>query len=253
MPEVFSAKSLIYWWGILTASALVKSWLEAIYAFLSDKSLFSPSRVPFSSLPGLNSWVDSAADYFKVAIKFNSTDPVATITGGPDIPGWILAAFLGLLLLGLVVRFYIHALRTDSWLDDFIALFLIYVALRFEGHLIGSSGLPFRNDFRDFIQNPVVTFLLLIAFLFLLTFFGEGLRSKRAFWRALTEGVFLALLMFPTETASVLGRIVDALAKFGGALLLRENWVFAVLWGALGMILAIYHLTSTERRLDKKA
>ena len=80
----------------------------------------------------------------------------------------------------------------------------------------------------------------------LLSIFGEGFRSKRAFWRALLEALLVSLFMFPHETAGVVAYGIDALAQFGAGLGSTANLPFAIIWGLLGMFLALQRLTSQE-------
>jgi hypothetical protein len=56
----------------------------------------------------------------------------------------------------------------------------------------------------------------------------------------------MSLFMFPRETATVLSYGVDALAQFGAGLSLAANLPFAIIWGLLGMFLALQRLTSQE-------
>jgi hypothetical protein len=79
-----------------------------------------------------------------------------------------------------------------------------------------------------------------------LSFIGEGVRSKRAFWRALFEAVLLSLLMFPEQTSNALGYVIGGLALFGGGLGSAQNWPFAIFWGVVGMFLAVQRLTTQE-------
>lgn len=50
MGEVFSARSLIYWWGMLTASAFINDWLNSL-ATLLNSNTFSKEKIPFNILP----------------------------------------------------------------------------------------------------------------------------------------------------------------------------------------------------------
>ena len=245
MSELFSFRSIIYWWGFLTATVFVRDWLRQLADFIRQPDMFAPSKIPFNMLPGLNGMIDGAATYVKTAVQFNPTQIIATI-GPIGIPSWSLALALGLILIVLGVRAYVHALGTEAWYDDFLTLFLLYVILRFEGHIISSTSLPLTDAFKALFQNQVVTFFLIVGLLLGLCFVGEGVHSKRAFWRALTAAAIISLFMFPAITANILGMAVDALAQFGSALSLPANLPFAVAWGVIGMVLAINRLTTPE-------
>jgi hypothetical protein len=245
MSEVFSARSLVYWWGLLSATVFVKDWLKQLADFLRTSGMFSPANIPFNVLPGLNSWIDGAAKFIRETVKFNPTQAVATI-GSFVILGWMLALFFAVLLLLIAVLLYIRALNSPSWFDDFFAIFVIYVILRIISHIVALTSLPVLDSFRNFLDNPATAFLLLLALMLFLSFFGEGFRSKRAFWRALLEALLMSLFMFPRETATVVAYGIDALAQFGAGLGSAANLPFAIIWGLLGMFLALQRLTSAE-------
>jgi hypothetical protein len=245
MYQVFGSRSLIYWWGVLTATIFVKDWLASLAKLFHDPNVINSTKIPFSMLPGLNKWVDDAADYVKKAIDFNPTQEIAKI-GPVSIPGWALAVLLGIVLIVIAVQMYMRALNSPAWYDDFITLFALYVILRLEGHTVGSTKLPVLDWFRALIENQAVTFFILLILMLVLSFFGEGLRSVRAFWRALLEALLLTLFMYPRQAADLIGLALDTLAQFGGALLLPENFPFAVAWGVIGMLLALQRLTTPE-------
>ncbi len=245
MAEVFGVRSLIYWWGVLTASVFIKEWLKQLAAFLLDPKSFSSEKFPFNMLPGLNSWIDGAAIYIRDQIKFDPKQIIAG-SGSLTIYNWMLAIAVGLILLGVAVALYIRALNTATWLDDFLALGVIYIVLRIEGHIAALAALPIQNWFRSFVDNPGTAFLIILVLLLFLVFFGEGFHSKRAFWRALLEAALLALFIFPRETAAAFGYLFQAWSQLGSSLSLPENAPFAIIWGLLGIILALQRLTAQE-------
>lgn len=245
MSEVFGIRSIIYWWGLLTATVFIKDWLRQLADFVRQPDMFVPSKIPFNVLPGLNDAIDNASTYMKTAVQFDPSQIIATV-GPIAIPSWSIALILGLVLVVVGVRLYVRALRTEAWYDDFLTLFLLYVILRFEGHIISSTSLPLTDAFKALFQNQAVSFFLIVGLLLGLSFVGEGVHSKRAFWRALIAALIISLFMFPIATATILGAAVDALAQFGAALSLPANLPFAVAWGVFGMALAINRLTTPE-------
>ncbi len=253
MGELFSIRSLVYWWGMLTATAFIKDWLKALSTVLTDGKTFTPDKVPFNLVPSLNATIDNAADYIRKAIDFKPQQIIATI-GPLAIPGWALALVLGLVFIGLGVRLYLHALRSPAWYDDFLTLFVLYIILRLEGHIVGQTGLPLQDWFKALVNNQAVPFVIIIILLLSLSFAGEGLRSKRAFWRALIAAAVVALFIYPSQTASVLGRIVDGLTFLGESLTnTKDNMTFIVVWGVVGMILAIHRLMTPEAEVGGRA
>ena len=245
MAEVFSARSLIYWWGVLSATVFIKDWLNQLADFLRTSGMFSPANIPFNALPGLNSWIDGAAAFIKNSIKFDPNQAIVT-AGSFVVKGWMLALFFAILLLIIAVVLYARALTSPAWFDDFLAIFVIYIVLRIISHIVALTSLPLLDSFRNFLDNPTTSFLLLLTLLIFLSFFGEGFRSKRAFWRALIEAALVSLFMFPHETATALSYGVGALAQFGAGLSLQANLPFAIIWGLLGMFLALQRLTTQE-------
>ncbi|MDE3089980.1 MAG: hypothetical protein KGJ80_11420 [Chloroflexota bacterium] len=245
MAEVFSFRSLIYWWGILSATVFVKGWLEQLASFLKTSGTFTPDKIPFSLVPGLNSWIDGAAKYIRDSITFDPNQIVAG-AGTFAIKGWMLALFFGVLLLILAVVLSARALQSPAWFDDFVVLLVIYVILRMVGHIVAIASLPFLDWFRALVDNPATAFGVLLVLLLFLSFLGEGVRSKRAFWRALIEAGVVSLFMFPLQTSIALGYGVDALAAFGAGLSRPENLPFAMVWGLIGMFLAFQRLATQE-------
>ncbi|MCL4395584.1 MAG: hypothetical protein M1482_12415 [Chloroflexi bacterium] len=245
MSEVVGVRSLIYWWGALTATIFVNDWLKQIAGFFQDPKSFSSDKFPFNVLPGLNSSIDSAANYLRDQIKL---DPQQVIAGSGSLAfyGWMFAVAVGLIFLGIGVALYVRALNTTAWADDFAALAGIYVILRIEGHIAAVAALPIQGWFRDLVDSPGSAFIILMILLAALVFMGEGFRSKRAFWRGLLEGSLIALFMFPHETASAIGFVIQSLAQFGASLTVPENAPFAIIWGLLGMFLALRRLTTQE-------
>jgi hypothetical protein len=245
MSEVLGLRSLIYWWGALTATIFVNDWLKKIAAFFQDPKSFSSDKFPFNVLPGLNSWIDGAALYLRDAVKL---DPKQVIAGSGSLAfyGWMFAVAVGMIFLGIAIALYLRALTTSAWVDDFVALAVIYVVLRIEGHVAAVAELPIQGWFRDLVDNPGSAFIILMLILATLVFFGEGFRNKRAFWRGLVQGCLFALFMFPRETAAAIGYVIQALAQFGASLTVPENAPFAIFWGLLGMFLALQRLTTQE-------
>ncbi len=245
MSQVFGFRSLVYWWGILSATVFVRDWLQQLVGFLREPTRFVSQNLPFSVVPGINGWIDGVAKYIRDTVKFNPSQIVATI-GPVTIQGWVLAVVVGLIFFGAAVGFYIRALKSSSWYDDFLALFVIYVVLRVIGHIVALASLPFATAFRMFVDNPTTAYFVIIILLLGLSFIGEGFRSKRAFWRALIAALLISFLMFPAETARAFSYVVEALAFFGNSLDLKQNAAFAIAWGAIGIGLALQRLTTQE-------
>lgn len=245
MAEVFGVRSLIYWWGMLTATAFIKDWMTSLAKLLEDPATFAPDKVPFNILPGLNQWIHDVAEYVRESIKFDAAEPIATI-GTVSIPGWVLALILGLVLLGTGVRVYRHALKSSLFFDDFVALVILYIIVRFEGHILALTVLPLQGWFKALGDNQAISFFIMMILMLSWIFIGEGVRSRHAFWRALIEAVLVALFIYPRETANILGHMVEGLATFGASLTNQANLPFTIAWGVIGMVLAIQRLTGPE-------
>ncbi len=243
MSEVFSARSLMYWWAALSATVFLKDWLKNLAAFVRSSDLFAPDKLPFNLIPGVNGWIDQAAEAIRTGIKFKPEQELAAI-GPVHIQSWTLAVAVGCLFLGLGIGLYIRSLNSSTWFDDFLALFVIYGILRIEGHIVAVTQLPIKEQFRSFVNNPTTAFVLLLVLLLALVFFGEGIRSRRAFWRAFLEVIVLAVFMFPRNTALAISGVILGLSQFGTSL--AQFTPFAIIWGMIGMFLAIQRLLGHE-------
>lgn len=243
MAEVFSTKSLMYWWAALSATVFLKDWLQNLANFVETTTMFLPDSIPFNVIPGLNSWIDRAADYIRSGIQFKPEQELLAI-GPLHVQSWVIAVIFGLILVGLGAGLYARSLRTSTWFDDLLTLLGIYVLLRIEGHIVAMTNLPIQNQFRDFVNNPTTALVILLVLLMILIVFGEGLHSKRTFWRALLESLVVAVFMFPHETALAIGYGIQALAQFGIGL--AQFTPFAIVWGIAGMFLALQRLAGHE-------
>ncbi len=245
MSEVFSGRSLLYWWGVFSATVFIRDWLRQLADFFKLSNTFTPTKIPFNVLPGLNSWIDGATEFVRNGIQFKPNAPLIVI-GTFGIPSWTIAILFGLILIAIAAVLYKRALDSPAWFDDFFALFVFYIVLRMVGHIVGLSGLPVIDALKALADNPVTAYAVMMILMLFLSFFGEGLHSKRAFWRALIEACLLSLFIFPQETSIVLGYVVEALAQFGLGLSQPANLPFAVMWGLIGMLLALNRLISQE-------
>jgi hypothetical protein len=247
MSELFGVRSLLYWWGLLSATVFVRDWLKQFGDFVRTSNTFTADKIPFNILPGLNSWIDGAAAYVRDSIKFKPNDPFLGL-GTMSITSWTIAILFGFILLVAAAFLYVRALNSETWFDDFVVLIVLYVVLRIIGHTVALSGLPVINSLKVFVDNPISAYIVMMLLMLVMTFFGEGFHSKRAFWRAIVEAFLVSLFMYPREAAVVLGYFIDALAQFGAGLASPQNVPFAVAWGLIGMVLALQRLAVSESR-----
>ncbi|HEX9076126.1 MAG TPA: hypothetical protein VF932_10125 [Anaerolineae bacterium] len=241
MVEILHYRSWVFWWGLLTASFFVQEWLKRLGEFFKTSTIFASDKLPFSTVSGLNKLIDDWANSVPASVQF---DPGNKILGiGPlNVYGWMLAAFFGAAIFILAIYLYVRALSSPAWYDDFVALFFVYLTFRLEGHIVAIAKLPIENNVRAFVDNPTTAFISLLLLTLGLVFFGQGFRSKRAFWRALIEITLVAMFMFPHETANAISYIIQLLGTFGSELDLTKNPSFAVIWGLIGMFLALQRL-----------
>jgi hypothetical protein len=246
MSEVLGVRSLLYWWGILTATVFVRDWLKQLADFFKTSNTFTPDKIPFNILPGVNSWIDGAGEYIRVTVKFDANAPLFSI-GATSVPSYVLAFLGGFVLIGIGVVLVYRAIKSPVWFDDFIALAVMYVVLRIVGHMVSlATSLPFASWFRVFVNNPFAAYVVIMALLLLITFFGQGFQSKRAFWRAIIASSLLSLFMYPREVSIIFGYVLDALWQFGAGLSSSANVPFAIAWGVVGMALALQRLAVPE-------
>ncbi|MCI0477974.1 MAG: hypothetical protein L0Y55_17160 [Anaerolineales bacterium] len=246
MSEILGARSLLYWWGVLTAALFIKDWLKQAAKFFKTSDTFAPDKIPFNILPGLNSWIDGVGNFIRTTINFNPNAELLKI-GATSIPSFVLALLLGLLLIAFGAILLRRAIKSSAWFDDFLAIAVMYIILRIVGHIVSlATSLPFANWFRVLVDSPIAAYAVLMLLLLFITFFGEGFQSKRAFWRALIASSLLSLFMYPRQVSIGFGYVLEALALFGTGLGDPANIPFAAAWGVLGMFLAWQKLTVPE-------
>lgn len=233
----------MFWWAAITATVFLKQWLPTISNFFQDSGFFSPLNFPFNLVGGLNAWLDELAAGIEGSVQFNPNAPL--VSSPVVVPNWILAVIVGLFVLGGAVALYVRALRSTAIGDDILTLFGLYFILRIEGYIIGFTNVgPLESASNLLTQNSLAGFWILMLALFVLVFIGGGVNSRRAFWRGLFEAVLIALFLLPTQTAAALSSFFAALFTFTN--LLDTNFVFGILWGVIGAILAFTRLTSTQ-------
>lgn len=244
MRDVFGSRNWVYWWAALTTTVFLRAQvLPSMEAFFRDNGFFSPFNFPFSLVSGLNGWLDQFAQNIENSVAFNPNAPL--ISSPVVLPNWILAAIVGLLVLGGAVAMYMRALKSSALGDDIITLFALYFILRIEGYIIGFTNVgPLEGAGNLLTQNPLAGFWILMIALFILVFIGGGVNSRRAFWRGLLEATLIALFLLPTQTAGILAEGFHTLTAFGNTL--GTNIFFGIAWGIIGAILAISRLTNAQ-------
>ena len=131
MRGIFGSKNWVYWWAALTASIFLKAQLPTVGNFFQDSGFFSPNTFPFNLVSGLNDWLDTVAVGLENSIQFNPNAPI--ITSPILVPNWILAVFIGLMVLGASVALYVRALKSTGLGDDVLTLLALYFILRCRG------------------------------------------------------------------------------------------------------------------------
>ena len=241
MIDVVHFRSWVFWWGALTASMFINEWLTRLAQFFRAPDIFDKTKLPFNLIPGLNQWINDVAQRIQQSIEFKPNQVIVAV-GSFKLESYMLAILFGVLILLLVFRYYRHALRSSAWFDDFFAIFLVYVVLRIEENILSVSSVAMLSGVRDFLRNPTSAFLTLLVLTLFLVFFGEGFRSKHAFWRATAEITLVALVLYPNESASAIAWVLEGFASFGKYLLDKNNVNFAALWGVFGMGLALQRI-----------
>ncbi|MGE5141555.1 MAG: hypothetical protein ACM3JD_18970 [Rudaea sp.] len=249
MSKVFGPRSWIFWWAAMTATVFLQEPIRWLGNFFRDKSVFAPNIPPFSLLGGLNSWIDGVAEWLRTGIKFNPGSVL--LSAGPlSVYNWMIALFIGLVILVLAALLYSRALGTSTLLDDFVALFALYFVIRIEAHLLFITNLPIISPAaKSLVGNQVVSFMILLIFLVGLTITGEGLRDARSFWRGVFEVVIVAVLLFPVEAGNLIASGLDWLLFFA-AWLARSIYI-ATGWALIGIVLAfrrLYYADTDARR-----
>lgn len=240
MGIVLHPRSWIFWWAGLTSTIFLQDWLARLASFFRDHVIFSPDIPPFNLVAALNNWIDGISEYVRTTVKFNPNDTILGF-GSFAIHNWMVAAFLGVLLLAVVGVIYVRALGTDTLLDDFLALVALYFVIRIESHLVAIANFPTLGAAgRAVLQTPGIAFAILMVLLVVLVLGGGGITRPKAIWRGLLEGILLAILLFPAQAGGAIAIGIDTMGGFGG--LLAKNITFGVLWGVIGMLLALRQL-----------
>jgi hypothetical protein len=242
--QIIGPQKWIIWWAVLTAAAFLKDGVRTFAAFLRDQTFFSPKALPFSFASGLNDSLAGLADYLTKQVKFDPAAPLAQI-GATSVPNYVMAFFIGALLLGGAIWLYLRALASQRLADDLIALLVLYFVLRIEEHIIAISKVSNLSDYgKMLVQAPAFTFLFLTVVLFGALFFDKSIRNPRTFWRAIIETLVLGIFLFPRDAGDVLANGMDLIVQFGS--ILQGNITWALVWGAVGLLLAIPRLYKSD-------
>lgn len=241
MRDVIGPRNWVFWWAAITASIFLKDWLPTLSDFFRDTTFFSPGSLPWSLLSGLNGWLDGVAQGIEDSVQF---DPNQAIIVSPiTVPNSILALIIGFLILGGAIALYVRALHSNAIGDDIVTLLVLYFVLRIEAYIIGLTEFsPLQGAGEAVLQDTTLTFWILMFMLLVLILLGGGVRSRRAFWRGLIEAIVIALFVVPEQTAGALAAFFDGLYTI--VQLLQGNVIVGLLWGIIGMLLAITRLTS---------
>jgi hypothetical protein len=246
MGNVLGPRSWIFWWAGLTATVFLQDWLQRLAGFFRDRVIFSADIPPFNLVPGVNGWIDGMAEYIRTTVKFKPGDVLAGV-GILTVHNWMFAALVGILILVGMGVLYIRALNTDTLLDDFVALIILYFVIRIEAHLVSIANFTTLSAAaRSVLLNPGISFVILLLLLVILVIGGGGIKKPRAIWRGLMEGLFLAILLFPSAAGAAVAAGIDLFGQFGA--LLQKNLTFGVVWGVLGMILAVRQLYNADAK-----
>ncbi len=218
----------------------LQTWLRQLAGFFRDQVVFSPNIPPFNLVPSVNSGIDAAAEYIRTAVQFRSSDVLVRL-GPLTLANWIIAVLVGILILIGAGFLYSRALATSTLLDDFVALIVLYFVIRIEAHLMAIANIDGLSSLAQaFLGNPWISFIVLMLLLVGLTATGGGVRNARSFWMGLLEAFLVAILIFPIQAGGFIANVLDLLARFGA--LLQANATFSLLWGVLGLILAVRRL-----------
>ena len=246
MIELIKFRSLIFWWGLLTATYFLQGFLKQSVQFFRNPSFFNTKTLPFSLLFSIDAFLNSIAEQISKGVQFNPNNVIVK-TGGLTLYSWMLAAGFALLLIGVAFIFYYRAIKSSEWWDDTFALVTLYTMLRVVGHIVAIAQMPIDNTLRAIVDDRNVTFIVMLVFTAGLVFIGEGFRHKRTFWRSVISVSFVALFMFPAEAAQAIAWGMEALVYFGSQLNISANPTFTVIWGAIGMTLALQRLVLDDK------
>lgn len=242
MRDVFGPRNWVFWWAALTASIFLQEWLPRLSEFFRDSNFFNPASLPWSLLSGLNEWLDGVAQGIENSVTFDPNQSI--ITTPIRVPNSILALIVGILVLGGVIALYVRALHSSAIGDDIITLLALYFVLRIEAYIVGLANVaPLAGAGQALLNNSAFGFWIIMFFLLVLILLGGGVKSRRAFWRGLLEAIVIAMFVVPEQTAGALAAFFDGLHAF--VQLLSSNVIVGLLWGIIGMLLALSRLTGS--------
>ncbi|MGE5139105.1 MAG: hypothetical protein ACM3JD_06585 [Rudaea sp.] len=246
MSNVLAPRSWVFWWAALTATVFLRDALTWLSSIFRNKSVFAPTIPPFSLVAGVNGIIDGVAEWIRTGVQFKPNDLLLAF-GPLGIRNWMIALFIGLVILIIAALVYRRALGTSALLDDIAALIVLYFVIRIEAHLLAIAQLPaLSQTAKSLVGNQILSFIVLLALLAGLTITGEGLKDARSFWRGVIELFLVAILLFPVEAAGAVAAFFDLIRTFGN--LVMSNMLFAAIWAAFGIALALRRLYYVDAR-----
>ena len=251
MVSIFTSRNLIYWWVFLTSFVFLQQPARDLARnFFRNNQLFSTTSFPFNTADSVTKWIDDRARQVVVQFQFDPNAIVLKAGGTLILDGYRVGLLLIILLLILVVRFYMRALSSPAIFDDIAALVVCFFVYHLvaetmriikvppfgapaaSGLTLGDQAIADRSDWVFFLGAVIL--LLVIG--------GRGWVDAQVFWKGLIELFLVWLFLIPGAAAAGFANLLEALAGFGAALQTPTNVAWAILWAAIGLLLAVYRL-----------
>jgi len=249
MASIFSTRNLIYWWVFLTSFSFLQLPARELAKNLRNNQLFVSTSFPFNITEGFTHWLDDRTVQIVRAFQFDPNVIVIKTGNTLVLDGYRIGLLLIVLLLVLAVRYYVRAVASPKIYDDILALFICF----FVYHLIaqtfkiikaapyggGPAGLTLGDQLITERSNWV-WFLVVVILGMVLG--GRGWADAKVFWKGLIELFFVWLFFIPQAAASGFATLLEAFAGFGAALLQPGYMQWAIIWAAIGFLLAVHRL-----------
>ena len=249
MAPIFNTRNLIYWWVFLTSFSFLQLPARELAKNLRNSQLFVSTSFPFNITEGFTHWLDDRTVQIVRAFQFDPNVIVIKTGNTLILDGYRIGLLLIALLLVLAVRYYVRAVASPKIYDDILALFICF----FVYHLIaqtfkiikaapyggGPAGLTLGDQLITERSNWV-WFLVVVILGMVLG--GRGWADAKVFWKGLIELFFVWLFFIPLAAASGFATLLEAFAGFGAALLTPGYTQWAIIWAAIGFLLAVHRL-----------
>jgi hypothetical protein len=249
MAAILNTRNLIYWWVFITSFSFLQLPARELAKNLRNNQVFVTTSFPFNITEGFTRWLDDRTVQIVRAFQFDPNVIVIKTGTTLILDGYRVGLLLIVLLLILAVRYYVRAVASPKIYDDILALFICF----FVYHLIAQTfkiikaapfgGGPAGLTLGDQLINERANWVWFLVIVILgMVLGGRGWADAKVFWKGVLELFFVWLFFIPQAAASGFATLLEAFAGFGAALLQPAYMQWAIIWAAIGFLLAVHRL-----------